>query len=278
MISAMDSWQELKKHTELLKASVGRSKSVNINLVSLKKKTQEMVQLFFRQTRTDLIAMGFLDEALAELDKQMQALLKLSNGNSRRTYYQINLKAVIKSHHEIDSQREKIIGKINLEKITNQVCLNPTEQKILNVLKQIVPTSAFSFEQACLDLVNVGRISYRGTANELRESVRELLDHLAPDREVVSQKGFKYESGRTTPTMKQKVRFILRARNKPDTAIETPENAVARIDEAVSKLTRSVYDRSSISTHVTNSKSEILQMKMYVEGILAELLEIHSKP
>ena len=44
------------------------------------------------------------------------------------------------------------------------------------------------------------RISYRGTAAELREVLRELLDHLAPDADVLKS-GIRLEAGQTTPTM-----------------------------------------------------------------------------
>ncbi|MEO7725569.1 MAG: hypothetical protein ABIU29_12950 [Chthoniobacterales bacterium] len=113
------------------------------------------------------------------------------------------------------------------------------------------------------------------SGNELREALRELLDHQAPDPDVEAQAGFKFEKDQKQPTMKQKVRFILRARGLPATAVEAPEGAVALIDEMIGKLTRSTYGRSSISAHVSTARSEVRQMKMYVDSVLAELLEIH---
>jgi hypothetical protein len=75
--------------------------------------------------------------------------------------------------------------------------------------------------------------------------------------------------------MKQKVRFILRARGVSTTATEVPENAVNLVEESIGKLTRAAYNRSSLSTHVSGNRSEVLQMKMYIDSVLAELLEIH---
>ena len=57
-------------------------------------------------------------------------------------------------------------------------------------------------------------MSYRGTANEIRETLRETLSYLAPDSEVEKQKNFKLEKGHNKPTQKQKVHFILKQRNK----------------------------------------------------------------
>jgi hypothetical protein len=75
--------------------------------------------------------------------------------------------------------------------------------------------------------------------------------------------------------MKQKARFILRARGQPSTAVRAPEDAVSTVEERFAGLARSVYERSSISSHVTTSKGEVIQIKMYVDTVLAELLEIH---
>jgi hypothetical protein len=176
----------------------------------------------------------------------------------------------------IEPEREKRIGK-SARKSTVGALLNAQEATIVKTIEQIVPLAGLSYRQACLDLAARDRISYRGTANELREALRELLDHLAPDAEVDSQPGFKCEEGQKKPTMKQKVRFILRARGLSATATEVPENAITLAEEMVAKLTRSAYNRSSLSAHVSTARAEVCQMKMYVDSILAELLEIHRR-
>ena len=79
-----------------------------------------------------------------------------------------------------------------------------------------------------LDLRSPNRMSYRGPATDLRECLREVLDHLAPDDAVTSGSGFVLEKDRTSPTMKQKVRFILRSRGLGKTALESPEASVKR--------------------------------------------------
>ena len=110
----------------------------------------------------------------------------------------------------------------------------------------------------------------------MRETLREVLDHLAPDKEVENADGFKLESGTTKPTQKQKVRYILRARHLPKTAIKVPEDAVTLVEELTDSLTRSTYERSSLSAHITTAKQEVQRMKMYIESVLADLLEIHK--
>ena len=64
------------------------------------------------------------------------------------------------------------------------------------------------------------RISYKGTIAELREILREVLDYLAPDKEVIATPGFKLEKDRFTPTMKQRVRHVLRSRKKSEASTD----------------------------------------------------------
>lgn len=74
--------------------------------------------------------------------------------------------------------------------------------------------------------------------------------------------------------MKQKVRYILKSRGKNKTVSEAPEKAVEIVEEMVGALARSVYSRSSLSTHVGTTKQEVQQVKAYVDVVLGELLEI----
>jgi hypothetical protein len=110
----------------------------------------------------------------------------------------------------------------------------------------------------------------------LREALRETLDRLAPDKEVMAAPGFKLEPDRTKPTQKQKVRYILRSREVPETARKAPEATVLMIEELTGSLARASYERSSISAHIASTEQEVRQMKMYVDTVLAELLQVHA--
>ncbi len=90
--------------------------------------------------------------------------------------------------------------------------------------------------------------------------------------------GFKLEAGLTGPTMKQKVRFILRARKATEPAKETAESSVQHLDDNIAAIGRSVYTRGSVDVHTGRSREEILNLKMYADAVLGELLEIHETP
>jgi hypothetical protein len=88
--------------------------------------------------------------------------------------------------------------------------------------------------------------------------------------------GWHAEPGQSKPTQKQKVRHILRSRRLGATAARAPEQAVELIDEKLAAFTRSVSERSSVSTHIAADRTEGVQLKLYVDSVLSELLEIHS--
>ena len=101
-----------------------------------------------------------------------------------------------------------------------------------------------------------------------------MMDHLAPDEQVRAAPGFQLEGGRTGPTQRQKVRFILKARRSGSAAVATAEASLDTIDEAVAGLARSTYQRGAVSTHVPTTGKEVRSLKRYVDALLAELLEV----
>jgi len=145
----------------------------------------------------------------------------------------------------------------------------------VRTLRVLEPGAALGYEQALRDIQDEGRLSYRGVASELREVVREVLDRLAPDKDL-QQAGVKLEKDRKDYTQKQKVRHILKSRGIGETTRKAPEESIQLIEELTASLTRSVYERGSVSTHVSSPRSEVQQLKLYVDGVLGELLEIHT--
>lgn len=260
-----------------LQRSISRSKSVNVNASNLIKQAKEVVQFYFRQTRPELQILGVESNLVSQLDEAMQTLLNLSNGKNRKSSYLGLLTSLLETIARVSGDIElRHAEKAYQSRSPQAPTLSRDENIIYETLLQILPTAALSYKQALLDLAEKDRISYRGVANELREALRETLDHLAPDKDVASQPNFKYEKDKKTPTMKQKVRYILKARELPDNALKPPEDAIEIIEDRIASFTRSVYERSSISTHVAAQRNEVLQIKRYVDTVLAELLGLQT--
>ena len=149
--------------------------------------------------------------------------------------------------------------------------LTQDDRDILEKLFALVPSAALSYQQAILDLGDDSRVSFRGPALELREALREILDHLAPDGDVMASPSYINEDGRSVPTMKQKVRFIMRGRGN-GAVIEAPERTVTAFEEALANLTRAVYNLSSRATHVAGERQTVVQLRRYIVTILHDIL------
>ena len=274
-----DGWQSFIDLLSALERAVGRVSAVNVNAASARAAAKSLTQDYFRRTRPDLLALGISAEELELTDARMQYLLQLANGrNPKQTYVRV-LRELRREAQKLELAREYRLGEQPRGEAAapgTTVFVGEVEAKILATLEDLVPAAALSYKQALGDLAATDRVSYRGTANELRETLRETVDRLAPDEEVMAASGFKLEKDQTKPTQRQKVRHVLRSRKLPQTARKTPEDTVSLVEELTSSLARSSYERSSISAHVASTQREVRQLKMYVDSVLAELLQVHG--
>lgn len=260
------------KKTNSLLLDIKHTKSVQISSISFRETIKQFVKDYFRLLRPELSAQGI---QTVNLDKLMQVLMKMANFYTSTKIYKKIIEEIHRQLENIEVEREFIASNLLAQSRSDRIeGITVQDKNILRTLELIVPVAAISYKQAVEDLQGK-RFSYRGTATELRETLREVLDHLAPDQEVISASGFKFEEGKKKPTMKQKVRFILKNRGKNATAIGTPEEATLIVDEGIAKLVRATYERGCLSTHTQGEgRSEALQIKIYLDSVLCELLEI----
>ena len=152
----------------------------------------------------------------------------------------------------------------------------PVDDEIMATLRDVSQPAAECYLQAMSDL-ETERQSWRGTATDLREALRETLDKLAPDEDVEAMPNYKAEPGASRPTMKQKARFILRNRDMKSGQIATTEESIRHIEESLGGITRSVYTRSSTSTHTPTTKEEVSRLHVWVRVTLCELLAVRMR-
>lgn len=254
-------------------AALRRGHSVNVNDQSSKDRAISLATRYFAEARPQIVDTQTDARQLAAHDELWQQLVRLAHGNhARRTH----IKVVSQLRKELVAYR---VASLTAKPTTpppdaRRVSFSAEEAAILHTLEHLVPSAAASYRQALSDLYGPERISYRGTAAEFRESVRETLDHLAPDGEVQVQPGFTLESGQTRPTQKQKMRHVLQSRGHNKTQRESAEKSLSLVDELAGDVMRAVYSRASLATHVETSKAEVRKIKRYVDTLFIDLLEI----
>lgn len=271
----IDIWHKLVKKIDAFNFALNKSKAVNVNSQILIDQGKEIVQVYFREVRPKLSEIKYDSNFINFLDKEFQKLLSLTNGRNLKTSYKKILSDIGKTKSDVETNLELAYSQNNNES-NKYLLFSGVEKLIISTLAKLVPSAALSYEQAINDFSDDNRISFRGTGTELREAVREVLDCLAPDDVVVKSEGFKLEKDRSKPTMKQKAKFILKSRKISKTSLNAPQDTIEIIENNAASLARSVYERGSLSTHIATSKAEVLQLKLYVDSILAELLEIHK--
>ena len=266
-------WESLWERLDSFGATLSRSRARNVNASSVRHEARDIVIGYFREVKAALHRLGVTNATVGTLESEMQRLIGLAAGKNSKASYQKVIRNIRGERIEIETGLEFLIGPATPQ---HRFELGGTEAAILSTLRTMLPDAATSYEQVLLDIQDNRRVNYRGTAANLREVVREALDHLAPDDDVMNSTGFRLEQGQIRPTMKQKVRFILRARRAGESTRRTVEDSLQHLDENIASLGRSVYTRGATDVHTSRPREEVLNFKGYADAVLAELLSIHK--
>ena len=268
---------ELLERLDALQARIRGGSAVNVNDREAKEEIIAIASAYFSRCRKSLVKGVGEDNKLLIHDQNWQDLIRLAHGNNaRRTY----LKSIKTLRKEMADFNVAYLSRLSEQSADNSGLSNltPSEQLIIKTLELSIPSAAASYRQALLDLRGAERLSYRGTASELRESLRETLDHLAPDQDVMGQPGFGLEDGQTKPTMKQKAQYILGIRGRSRTKRMVAEKSIELVDILAGEITRAIYNQASLATHVETSRAEVVKIKRYVDTVFFDLLEISQSP
>lgn len=268
MPDALSGLDKMNKHIAALSRAAISGRSKYLAISAAQPVARSIATTYFGSIRNDLDSVKSRGGLVEEIDFVVQQVLQLASGLREKQAYvgQLNELRPLLLEATIDLMKSR--GSPSL-------VLSQTERAILDTLALLLPSCAASYEQALRDIGQGARISWRGTATELREVLREVMDHFAPDDKVVASSGFQLERGQAHPTQKQKVRYILRARRSSSAAVSVAETSLETVDVSVAALARSAYQRGSVSTHVGTTGREIKNLKRYVDALLAELLEVN---
>lgn len=253
-------------------ASLRRGRAVNVNDQDSKDRAIALATRYFGEVRPRVVAANGETDVVLRHDEQWQQLVRLAHGNNARRTYLRTVGMVRRGLLEFNIAA--LSTPVSSADQGNSTHPSREEVLVLKTLESLVPSAAASYRQGLSDLVGPDRMSYRGTAAEFRESLRETLDHLAPDAEVQKQEWYKPEDDQKKPTMRQKVRYVLTSRERNKTQRESTERMLTLIDELSGEVMRAVYNRASLATHIHQSKGEVQKIKRYVDTVLFDLLEI----
>lgn len=155
----------------------------------------------------------------------------------------------------------------------DQVTTRHVRSDVYVALLSISEPLASKYAQAKTDLEDDNRLSWSGTAHEIREVLRGLLEELAPDENVTAELWYKQEKGTSGPTHKQRVRYILRKRGAGSKEQKVAEK-VDIFEDWVGDLTRATYTRASDAAHRGKDRKEVRRIVRYFEAFAHDLLDL----
>ena len=172
-------WRELRERAELLQQDISRIRTVNVNSRDVRTEAEALASDYFKVARPFLIAEGVDTSDCGTLDAEVSSLLKLAQGrNQKRSYLKV-LGSIRKGLTRLEVARLGALANHQTAPSATPSALTPLEVRIAATLRRILPSAALSYEQACWDLL-ADRLSYRGTAVDLREALRESARSTSP--------------------------------------------------------------------------------------------------
>ena len=145
--------------------------------------------------------------------------------------------------------------------------------QVYRALLNLSEPLARSYLQIRLDLIDGDRISWAGTAHEIREILRGILHILAPDAVVKEQPWYVQDRNTSGPTQKQKTRYILEQRRSGSKEQEVVQQ-VETIEEMVGNLVRGMYNRASDAAHGFKGHKEAQHLFRYFVAFAHDLLDL----
>lgn len=259
---------------ERLIATLNRNKGRSVHAVKERNHLSSFVGAWFGVYRPGFLKLIAEEEYFFPIDDVMQRLLKLASSkeSSRFTY-----KRLCRDIQE--NFRNTLLVPLSRAYWSRVPEAAPAgkDSDVARKLKKLDGDLAESYEQVAEDLSQVNRRTYRGTAAELREIIRGVLDRLAPDNQVKSTDW--YRAARSSgaqkeenPTQSEKTKYILRHRGLGSAATEAAESYMASLEDRLGHVVRATYRRASNSTHTGAENEEVGQQLRYANALLAELL------
>lgn len=168
---------------------------------------------------------------------------------------------------------ERIIRQVveEVSKSRNARITNALDLRVIDALREKSPGAADAYEQALIELEGEDKLSWRGPASDLREALRVALDCMAQDDAVMAEPWYKPEQDSGKPTRRQRMEFVLRARQKSEKTI-TITGGFVDVIEAWCEIAPEAYNIASKAVHTPPRRSDVEKLRDYSRLVLEELL------
>ena len=240
---------------------------------------EALIQKYFRNVRPIIKSTGI---DVSGLDDIFSKLHEISSGTSLRSSYSDVLRRARVKATELEIQYEFSFSASS--PMAEHPLMNHDftlqERRVVDTLLQINSHFANAYIQIIRDLADKNRVSFRGVIHEMRELLRGVLNHFAPDQQVAAQPNFKLEEGQTKPTRTQKMQYILSTRNLSSAQIDPAKKTTHYLDvqtQVLAAMPSAIYGAGSDSAHAQprDLKSEVYRLKHYLDANLCDILEVN---
>ena len=186
MTEVLTALEQLSKDTAKLMSVVTGVRSKLVPPDKIARIARSMADTYFGSIQPDLQTVQHRGGLSEEIEWVVGAILQLSTEAREKSAYLGQIK-------ELRPYLQEAMIDVMKARGVRRLVLSDTERRIFTTLEKMLPATASSYEQVLQDVGAGKRISWRGTGTELREVLREVMDHLAPDAEVMAAPNFKLE-------------------------------------------------------------------------------------
>lgn len=241
-------------------------------------------QTWFSEYSKQVQLLGVPAEMVVKLNELFGNLLRTVGTAKRRIAYLENIQSIEEIFEGFYAEAQVV------EWQHNRPNGFPTEQnpdEVVELLASVDSDLATRYRQVISDLSDPNRMSYAGTAGELREILRIVMLTNAPDDQVKQKRWFKQTRASATnqkekergPTHAERVRYILETKREvSDKDVTIAQSNEEAIDTILGKAARSSYDGMNSQLHGSKNKGDIIRSLQYVRPLLIDLLSAEMEP
>lgn len=244
-----------------------RCKTETVSLEEIRILSKSVANLWFHDI-APLAKLATEEEpALKSIDGLMNQLLTHTLKATKTKVYLSTVNSALKTYEkQIYVELHKQVGAV----LAGGYSI--ADNIISEALARFSESLVAGYQQVQKDLADESRISWRGTANEIREVLRELLELMAPDEAVTRMNWFKQEPKTQGPTQAQRAKYALEQRAVQTHRASATQETINLVEESVSKLVRKTYQRANNASHTSQDKDEVKRILGYFDLLARDLL------